>query len=55
MEEIDFSMKTFSKNWIPGHKMHPRYQIIDLSQVISKTTLNYLPFESNLVSVAQTV
>ena len=55
MEEIDFSMNTFSKNWIPGHKMHPRCQIIDLSQVISKTTLNYLPSETNLAYVAQTI
>ena len=48
-------MEIFCKNWFPGHKIHPRYQTIDLSQVISKTRLNYLPFETNLASVAQTV
>ena len=55
MEEIDFSMKIFSKNWFPGHKMHPRYQTIDLYQGISNTRLNYLPFETNMANVAHTI
>ena len=55
MEEIDFLMEIFSKNWFPGHKMHLRYQIIDICQVIPKNSLNYLPFETNLAFAAQTV
>ena len=55
MQEIGSFNEIWLKNWLPTHNTYSGYQQYNWIQIIPKTTSKYLPFETNLGSVAQTV
>ena len=54
MQEIGSFDEIWLKNWFPTHNTYSGYQQYNWIQIIPKTTSKYLPFETNLGSVAQT-